>query len=208
MIRTAAFLATALIALSGCVSIFPDSGDLAPRLTLDAGEPPATPPAAKYNATLAIDDPNAAAAYNTFLVAIARSPLEFQYLADAEWADRVPVLMRRFFERRFDNRRLFVAVGDRTDIPMSDYTVQTDIRAFNLDATTSDEVARASIGARLVDNRGRVVATKVFTHTAAPNGSGRSARAVALNQAATDVADEMLDWIDGEVEQVEAAKAE
>lgn len=183
------------LGLSGCISLLPDNGGPSPRIGLDPGAPAASGPA-RHDVALMIGDPAAAAALNSFSVAVVTAPLEYQYLADAEWTDRVPVLVRRFTERRFSNSGRFQAVGDRTTILRPDYTLQTDIRAFYLDQKSGQNAAVVTLGARLVDGRGRVVATSLFTHEREASGTSRQARAAAFNEAARAVVDEMIDWVD------------
>ncbi|WP_031552521.1 ABC-type transport auxiliary lipoprotein family protein [Parvularcula oceani] len=183
----------AALGLSACVSLLPEGGDLSPRLTLDAGAPR---PAASdmLPVTLAVADPRSEAIFNTSNVAVLTSPLQYEYLAEAEWTDRAPLLLGRFLERRFENTGLFGGVGDRVAIPVSDYTLQTDIRALNLDRTGGQRRAVVAYGARLLDRRGNTLGSRVFQAEQPVDGAGNAAAVLALNTAAQRAADETIAW--------------
>lgn len=197
-------LLTIALMLSGCVSLLPQAGDLPPRLGLDAGPPPMAETAPRIKAPLVIADPDSAAVYNSFHVAVVTAPLQYEYLAKAEWTDRVPLLVRRFVEQRFENERLFEAVGDRTEIPVGGYELQTDIRAFHLDRSSGDEVARVAIGFRLVGQQGDTLGSYTFSADMRPQGRSPADRARALNQAITLVVDAAMAWVEGLVQASEA----
>ncbi|WOI54129.1 ABC-type transport auxiliary lipoprotein family protein [Parvularcula sp. LCG005] len=180
--------------LTGCVSLLPKAGDLPPRLALNAGEPATGELTPAINATLVVGDPDSASAYNTFLVAIARGPYEIQYIENAQWTDRVPVLVRRFIEQRFENRALFTAVGDRVDLPVSDFELQTDIRSFEIDETSDQPFARVTLGAKLIDRRKKVLGTKIFSERVPVRSAELGDRIDALNEAATATADDLIEW--------------
>lgn len=196
MMRNLALSFVALVGLSGCVSLLPNSGGPSPRISLDAGSVAGATTPSRHDLTLVVNDPSTAAAFNTFSVAVATAPLEYQYLADAEWTDRVPVLVRRFMEQRFEVANVFAAVGDRTAIARPDYTLQTDIRSFHLDRQGSQPVATVALAARLVDRRGRVIASQIFSAQENAPSTARSGRASAFNIAARAVADDIIDWAD------------
>lgn len=188
-----AVLLLPLLGLAACTSFLPSAGDLPPRLALDADvESPTIDPALPLS--LVIADPDTEAAFNTFNVAVRTAPFQFEFLEGAEWTDRAPVLLRLFVERRFENSGAFRAVGDRTNLPTATYELQTDIRAFHLDWTVAPEIAKVSIGARLVDARGNTIATRIFSAEAAPAGDSQLARITALNAAARSAVDALLNW--------------
>lgn len=193
MNRRAILTGVAACLLFGCTSILPNAGDLSPRLALDPGAPvdePMTPLAT----SLVVSDPAAEAVYNTFNVAVATAPFQFEYLENAEWTDRVPVMFRIFMERRFENVEAFQAVGDRTNLPLAAYDLKTDIRAFHLDRTSEPAAAEVAFGARLVDRRGQTLGTRVFRQRVNVSGPGRVAAVEALNQAAVTAVDDTILW--------------
>ena len=199
------FLSACLL-LPACVSVLPESGDLAPRLTLDAGEPSAAS-AAPLGASLAIADPRSEAAFNTANVAVQTSPLQFEYLAGAEWTDRAPLLFGLFLERSFENTGRYTAVGDRVALPVADFTLQTDIRALHLDQTAGRSRAIVAFGARLTDRRGGTLGNRIFRAEVPLDGRDNDAAVRALNEAARQATSEVIGWIEPLVADGVAARA-
>ena len=189
-----------LLTLPACVSLLPESGDLAPRLTLDAGEPRAVtaPPLA---ASLAIADPRSEAAFKTANVAVQTNPLQYEYLAGAEWTDRAPLLFGLFLERTFENTSRYAAVGDRVALPVADFTLQTDIRALHLDQTEGRSHAVIAFGARLTNRRGDTLGTRIFRAEAPLDGRNNDAAVRALNEAAREAAGAVVSWVEPLVEE-------
>ena len=186
-------LLAALLALPACVSILPESGDLSPRLTLDAGEAGA-PTGAPLGATLAIADPRSEAAFNTANVAVQTNPLQYEYLAGAEWTDRAPLLFGLFLERAFENEQRYDAVGDRVALPVADFTLLTDIRAMHLDQTDRRNHAIVAYGARLTDRRGATLGSRIFRAEVPLGSRSNDAAVLALNEAARRAAEETIAW--------------
>ena len=201
--------AAALLALplAACVSVLPQSGDLAPRLSLDAGLSPA-PSGEPLGVTLAIADPRAERVFDSSGVVVRTEPLQYEYLADAEWTDRAPLLLGLFLERRFEGTGRFDAVGDRVALPVADYTLLTDIRAMNLDRTDGARRAVMAYGARLINRRGQTLGTRVFEARADQGAQGHGSAAQAMNAAAREVADATLSWATPLIEADKARQAE
>lgn len=201
-------LVAAAAGLSGCVSLLPDSGELPPRLRLEASAP-IDSVAAPVDVALVINDPSAERVFNTFNVALVTGPYKSEYVDGAEWADRVPVMFRLYLERRFENARAVTAVGDQTELAVnSDYVLYTDIRAFHIDRSSGAERARVAYGARLADSRGNTLASKVFSRDAETGGQTPDAYAAAINRAAEDATAETVTWAVGILRNAEARKAE
>lgn len=183
-----------MVLLGGCVSLLPDSGDLEPRIRLDANAPVISADT-MLETSLVISDPSAEAVYNTYNLAVATGPYRFEYLDGAEWADRVPVLFRIYLERRFENSGGFQAVGDRTELPIgAGYVLYTDIREFHLDQSRGQELALVSFSARLTDSRGKTLGTEVFAAESRTNRNGQRDIAYALNEAARISSEEAVIW--------------
>ena len=202
MLKTILMGACAL-SLTACVSLLPASEDLEARLGLDATYEP-VPEAAPLGVTLSVADPRAEDVFDTTGVTVLTAPLQYEYLAGAEWTDRAPILLELFLERRLGASGAFTAVGDRIGLPIADYMLHTDIRAMNLDRTGGN-TAKIAYGARLTNRRSETVATRTFTASVPVEGSGNGAAALALNAAATRIADDTYDWMRPLIEEAERA---
>jgi cholesterol transport system auxiliary component len=78
-------------------------------------------------------------------------------LAGAQWADRLPALLRARLTESFENTRGLRVVGASA---ARDYDIETDIRAFELDANSKE--VDIDVAVKLISARGRVVATRIF----------------------------------------------
>ena len=206
MLKTILMGACAL-SLTAYVSLLPASEDLEARLGLDATYEP-VPEAAPLGVTLSVADPRAEDVFDTTGVTVLTAPLQYEYLAGAEWTDRAPILLELFLERRLGAGGAFTAVGDRVGLPIADYTLHTDIRAMNLDRTGTNgggNTAEIAYGARLTNRRAETLATRTFTARVPVEGSGNGAAALALNAAATRIADETFAWLRPLIEEAERA---
>jgi cholesterol transport system auxiliary component len=84
------------------------------------------------------------------------------FLGGAQWADRLPRLVQARLIQTFENASRIRAVSRPGDRIVADYQLNTDIRAFQIDAATGHAVVE--ISARLVNDRsGRIALARVFT---------------------------------------------
>ena len=194
------------LTLAACVSVLPQAEDLEARLGLDAGfgAPVAAEP---LGVTLSIADPRAEDVFDTANVAVKTGPLQYEYLAGAEWTDRAPILLELFLERRLSATGAFTAVGDRVALPIADYTLHTDIRALNVDATGGGRTAEVALGARLTNVRNETVGTRAFTAEVPVDGRGGGAVALALNEAIASVTDQAFAWMRPTIEEAQRSEA-
>jgi cholesterol transport system auxiliary component len=84
------------------------------------------------------------------------------FLGGAQWADRLPRLVQARLIQTFENASRIRAVGRPGDRIVADYHLNSEIRAFQIDAATGQAVVELS--AKLVNDRsGRVALARVFT---------------------------------------------
>lgn len=189
-------LPTFLVSLGtgGCTSNLIGGGDPSPRYTIT----PAAfevPSAAVMDVRLVIADPEAEAVLRTPKIAYSAQPLRYEYLAGAEWTDRLPRLFGIFLERSFENSGAFRAVGTRSELPLGDYTLHTDIRSFHLEQTGSGQNARVIYFARLTDGRNRTIDSRLF-ETVEPAGQDTILADIeAFNRAADRLGEETVTWV-------------
>lgn len=199
----------ALIALMapGCVNVLPKAAPASPRFLIAAVEYDA-PSGAPVAWSLTVEDPQATRVYDNARIALAREPGRVEFYAGAEWADRAPLLFQAALVRSFENTGRILGVGDRTAQPVSDFALQTDIRRMEADLDSAKASAVFSVYARLVDNRGKVIAGRLFKAeepAAADTGPGV---AKALDKAAGAAMTEMVEWAFAEAEKARVSKTQ
>jgi cholesterol transport system auxiliary component len=79
-----------------------------------------------------------------------------------QWADRLPRLVQSRLIQTFENSSGLKAVGRPGDRATPDFLLNSELRAFQIDATTGQAVVEMSV--KLTDDRsGRMVTTRIFS---------------------------------------------
>ncbi|HEU0157333.1 MAG TPA: ABC-type transport auxiliary lipoprotein family protein [Stellaceae bacterium] len=153
-----------LLGLSGCASLFvsPPPKYLF-RLTPKSTWPPNLP---HRTAQLLIDLPLTAPGLDNKRIALTRSPILIDYFADAEWTDRVPVLVKTALLTSFENSGGITAL-DRESLGLrADYILAAEIRHFEAEyrgAANGPPNVWVAIDVKLVRMLGRkVIAQQLF----------------------------------------------
>jgi len=205
--RTAAALLSVLV-LTACVSVLPEAGDPSARYTLedidfnggDFGGGSAGP----VVWSLAVDDPSSTRAYDTTRIALTREKSRIEYYASGEWVDRAPLLFSTALIRSFENSGRILGVGSRMALPLTDFILQTDIRALRADYAGDQISARVEVFARLTDSRGRILASKLFTATNDVRQDSVVAVAGALETSSSRTLHEIMEWVFSEADRLHA----
>ena len=176
---------TALI-LSGC-------GTAAKNDTYDlAGTVDGDGPAAKSRQIL-IAGPTALRSLDSEQIVIRVSPSEIQYLSRAQWGDKLPRIVQSKLVEAFENSGKLGGVGLPGQGLAIDYQVVTDIRSFEIDASSGNQ-AVVEISAKILNDRnGSVRAQKVF-RAMAPAGGDNVGFVKALDRAFSIVVSEIVSW--------------
>ncbi|NZD62397.1 membrane integrity-associated transporter subunit PqiC [Rhizobium sp. WYCCWR 11290] len=176
---------TALI-LSGCgTAAKNDTYDL-PAAVDGSG------PAAKSRQIL-IASPTALRSLDSEQIVIRVSPSEIQYLSKAQWGDKLPRIVQSKLVEAFENSGKLGGVGMPGQGLAIDYQIVTDIRAFEIDASNSNQ-AVVEISAKILNDRnGSVRAQKVF-RAMAPAGGDNDGFVKGLDRAFSNVASEIVSW--------------
>jgi cholesterol transport system auxiliary component len=82
------------------------------------------------SAQLLLALPNAPAGLDTERIALSRSPMSLDYLADAQWTDRAPLLVQTALLDGFEKSGAVPAVGRDSAGLRADFILETDLRDF------------------------------------------------------------------------------
>ncbi|ARM88675.1 hypothetical protein RHEC894_CH02383 [Rhizobium sp. CIAT894] len=172
--------------LSGCgTSAKNDTYDLSAAVDGDG-------PAAKSRQIL-IAGPTALRALDSEQIVIRVSSSEIQYLSRAQWGDKLPRMVQSKLVEAFENSGKLGGVGMPGQGLAIDYQVVTDIRSFEIDASSGNQ-AVVEISAKILNDRnGSVRAQKVFRATA-PAGGDNDGFVKSLDRAFSTVASEIVSW--------------
>jgi cholesterol transport system auxiliary component len=108
---------------------------------------------------LLIDLPLSPAGLDTARIALTRSVVSIDYFADAEWTDRVPLLVQTALVQSFENSRAITAI-DRESVGLrADFILKPEIRHYEAvyDSPSGPPEVWVAINARLVNPSDREV---------------------------------------------------
>ena len=113
-------------------------------------------------------------------------------LADGQWSDLLPKVVLIKLLRSFEDAAVFVGVGRALEGPAGDFQLVIDIRKFHVTPSLSAEV---ELGAKLIDGKGRVLATRVLRAAKSAEALHASPVVSALEQAFGQVGGELVSWV-------------
>ena len=152
-----------LTALSAC-GVFPQVGEpvnlytLTPKTTFSEG-------LRQVDWQLVVEMPVAAASIDTPRIALQRTPLTFEYYADAAWTDNAPAMVQTLLIESFESTRRIRAVGREAIGLRPDFILKTDLREFEAiykDGNTAPTVW-VRMNAKLVTMpERRIIASQTF----------------------------------------------
>ena len=175
-LRSALAVAAVLVA-AGCASAPPETFDLSAA---------SLPPAHKLRAQIAVREPVASLDLDSQRILVRTGPETVAYLAGAQWSDRLPSLVQTRLVQTFQNAQLLQSVARAGSGPAADYSLELDIRAFELDVAAGQ--ANVDIAAKIVGaTSGRVLAAQIFRMRVPAAGSGGVEATKALNAALSAV---------------------
>jgi cholesterol transport system auxiliary component len=161
----AALLAAAILALpGGCGGLLPSPPErqlyrLGPSLAFPAGLPYAA-------VQLAVATPTASADLDTRRIALVRTPLSLDYFADAEWGDRVPVLVQGALIEGLEKSAAVAAVAPADLDLYADFVLNTAIGDFTAVYDSPDGPPRVvvALDLRLVHLPDRRIVAERLVH--------------------------------------------
>lgn len=177
-------LASALL-LAGC------GGGSAPT-TYDLSAPRDFGRIGSGGGVLIVAQPTTVQALDSDRLIVKDSTGALSFLGGAQWADRVPNLVQTRLIQTFENGSRIAAVGRPGERIVPDFQLNTDIRAFNIEAASGQAVVE--ITAKLIGDRtGKVQRARLFS-ARVPAGADGAGAAQALDQALSQVLIQIARW--------------
>ena len=124
------------------------------------------------------------------------APEEVQFLAGAQWSDRLPALVQARLVEGFQRAGRFGGVGRPGQGLAIDYQILTDIRDLAIVDGPGGRSAHVEIAASILDDRnGNVRRQKSFETSVRVGGSDNSDYVRALDAAFSDVGGQIIGWV-------------
>lgn len=118
------------------------------------------------------------------------------YISGAQWADRLPRLIQARLIGTFENTSRIRAVSRPGDGVTADTQLNTDIRAFQLDASRGEAFVQLSV--RLLDAKtGTILRSRVFTARLPVADAAGPTVAQTLDRALSGVLLDIVRWVGG-----------
>jgi cholesterol transport system auxiliary component len=191
-------IAIAVVGLAGCAKMFTEPPRPLYRLTAP-NDFPATLP--HVSTQFVVDLPLAPAALDTQRIAVSKSPVSLDYLADGEWVDRAPGLLQSALIEAFENSKAVGGVGAQVLGLRADFVIESDLRHFEVafDSQPGKAEGGATVSVALAVKLVKVPEHKIVARTliSAREAAAASATpeiAVAFNSAVASVAKQVVAW--------------
>jgi cholesterol transport system auxiliary component len=163
---------TLLAALAGCsvlqrVNTPVNLYTLTPKTTFPEGLPP-------VDWQMVVETPASAASLDTARIALQRTPLTFEYYADAAWTDNAPAMVQTLLIESFESTKRISGVGREAIGLRPDYILMTDLREFEAvyDGDNPIPTIWIRMNAKLVKlPERRIVASQTFGEKLPATGS-------------------------------------
>jgi ABC-type uncharacterized transport system auxiliary subunit len=111
--------------------------------------------------------------------------------SDAQWGDLLPKLVQLSVARSLEDAGFAASISRPLDTLAGDLQLALDVRKFHLAQNLMGEV---ELGAKLIDAKGRIVASRIVRDTVAAESSTGPAAASALTRAFAGVAAQLATW--------------
>ena len=198
---TLATVMSSLASLGGCAKLFTETPRPLFRLTAPSDFGAGLP---HTNAQILVEAPYAPEGLDLRRIAVVRATNGLDYLADGDWADRTPALVRAVLVEAFENSKAVAAVGPDTLDLRADFEIEGDLRHFEAvydspAGTTGATAAAPTVWVALAVKLVKVPERKIIGQTLISAHESAAANATpqivaAFNAAAGQVARQVVSW--------------
>lgn len=186
-----------VVALAGCASMFTTP----PRPLFKLSAPTDMPTNLPHtNAQIVVDAPYAPEGLEPRRIAVVRATNAIDYLADGDWADRTPNMVRAVLVEAFENSKSVAAVGpDSLDL-RADFEIEGDLRHFegvydSQNGGSGAPTAVVALAVKLVKIPERKILAQTMISARQPATANATPAIVeAMNQAMGSVAKQVVAW--------------
>lgn len=183
------------LAASGCAAL--PGGGPKPLDTYELSAPDQGRDQTRGRVQILIAEPSALKSLDSVNVVIKPNPGAIEYLAGAQWADRLPRVVQSRLAEAFQKSGAFAGVGKPGEGLAIDFQVVTEIRAFEV-RLDGHQRAHVELSVKILNDRnGTVRAVRSFIAEAAVSGSGNQAYIGALDAAFNEATADIVSWTNG-----------
>ena len=144
-------------------------------------------------AQLVVSDPSAIILFDSQKILIRSEAGTYSNVGDAQWADNLPKLVQARIVQSFENARQLSSVSRPLEQLTPQYRLELTIRGFQINTDPSPK-AFVDVTARLVSDKGDIVAARAFTASVGAKSVEGPDAVSALNQAFVQLAEQIVNW--------------
>jgi phospholipid/cholesterol/gamma-HCH transport system substrate-binding protein len=141
---------------------------------------------------LIVPEPSALMSLDSERIAIVSAEGALSALPDGQWTDAVTRIVQASLIRGLEDSRAFGGVSRPIEDLASDFRLSIDVRKFQLGA---GKVAEIELGGKIIDNKGRIIATQVFQSSAPVQGDDAAAAVAGIDRAMVKAGPEFIAWV-------------
>ncbi|MCG6122458.1 MAG: ABC-type transport auxiliary lipoprotein family protein [Microvirga sp.] len=142
---------------------------------------------------LLVAPPTAIQIFATERIVVREADGSLSYLPDAQWADQLPALLQSRMIASFENSRRIAGVSRPGDRVSPDFQLNTEVRAFEIDAASGSAVVELSVRA-VSEANGQIARARVFRGTAPVGALSPGTAVSSLDAALSQVLVEIVAW--------------
>lgn len=184
-----------LLALGGCAKLLTEPPRPLFQLSAPSDVPLNLP---RTNAQIIVDPPYAPEGLELRRIAVVRATNGLDYLADGDWADRTPAMVRAVLVEAFENSKAIGAVGPDTLNLRADFEIDGDLRHFEAvyDSPTGSPTVWVALAVKLVKVPEHKILAQTLISAREPAAANATPQIVAaFNKAVGSVAKQVVAWV-------------
>jgi cholesterol transport system auxiliary component len=199
-LRAAALLLAVALGATGCATVSSLNSSARSLDTYELNPLPASGPAGRSGSRLVfVAEPTASAAIGSDRIVMKPNALRVTLIGDGRWVEPAPAHVRTLVARSLAATGRYALVTTASIGPLPDFTLMTDLDAFEAELLPSGSAAPARVVVSLTlsvirDADARLVASRSFRATANASDTGAPAIVAAFQAATTAVLREAVPW--------------
>jgi len=162
------------------------------NLAKATGLPPAPEHAPSWQ--LIVPEPTTLMGFNTDKILLQPAEGESVPVANAKWADNLPILVQARVIESFERAGYAQSVSRTSDAIAADYQLLLNIRRFQVSTVSEPAMAEIDFVAKLVDKDGKIFDATTFQGTAPVSGTGAQAYVSAFDEVFGKLTGEVVTW--------------
>lgn len=167
-----------------------------PPSTYDLAIPHTFPALTVPHGQFVIAEPTSVVALDTQRILMRSSTGEISQLGDARWSDAIPKLIQEKVAQGLENAGFSTLVASPVEQLTGNYQLLLDLRDFAI-AASADHTAEIVFSAKILDQNGRIVGTKLFRASATAKTTDPADVVAALNEAFAKGITDLVTWVAG-----------